>query len=190
MPGILKPHRRLALMLAGALAAVLVWAWGAGLRFNPTPSLPLGLYRLADGLPQRGDAVSFCLSGAWAETAQERDYLKAGSCPHGLRPLLKLLAGLPGDRVTVEDRGIAVTPAGSAVACLWPHTRIRTTDSHGRPVTSSLSGGRIPPGSALVLGTHPGSFDSRYFGLVPLASLRRTVPLLVWNPNKDGNDED
>ena len=33
--------------------------------------------------------------------------------------------------------------------------------------------GIIPPGMAMVLAGHSGSFDSRYFGLVPQENLRR-----------------
>ena len=37
-------------------------------------------------------------------------------------------------------------------------------------------------GMALVLADHPGSFDSRYFGFVPLDSLQRVKPVFVFNP--------
>ena len=102
--------------------------------------------------------------------------------------MLKRLAGLPGDLIQVARDGIRVTPAGSPVACLWLESRIKTVDRHGRPVVSALTSGVIPAGSALVLGEHPGSFDSRYFGLVPLDSLRRTVPVFVWTPKEKNHD--
>ena len=86
------------------LALTLALLFGAGLRFNPTPSLPKGIYRIVSGAPApkdfvRGELVSFCLEGEFAELALERGYLEPGSCPSGLRPLLKRLAGLPGDVV-------------------------------------------------------------------------------------------
>ncbi len=40
--------------------------------------------------------------------------------------------------------------------------------------------GVIPPGWAFALGDHPLSYDSRYWGLVPLAATEKLVPLL-WN---------
>lgn len=182
----MRPKRLTALVLSGgaALISLCLWAWFAGYRCNPTPSLPVGLYRLADGIPQRGDPVSFCLAGPFVRLAAERGYLKPGSCPSGLRPLLKVLAGLPGDLVRVGPDGIRVTSPGARVACPWPNSRIKTADRYGQPVTSALASGVIPPGFALVLGDHPGSFDSRYFGLVPLDSLRRTLPIFVWTPTK------
>lgn len=148
----------LCLLLAGLLAHA------SGLRINPTPSLPKGVYRIASGEPAKGDLVSFCLQGEFADLARERGYLEPGSCPSGLRPLLKRLAGLPGDFIE---------------AC---SLTIRTVDSQGRPMPSTRHSGVIPSGMALVLADHPGSFDSRYFGLVPLESLQRVEPVFLFNP--------
>ncbi|MCB8572295.1 conjugative transfer signal peptidase TraF [Bilophila wadsworthia] len=151
------------LLLAGLLAH------SSGLRINPTPSLPKGIYRLAPehGFVDlaKGDLVSFCLRGEFADLVKERGYLQAGSCDNGLRPLLKRLAGLPGDHIDAA----ALT--------------IRTADSQGRPMPSVLQSGVIPTGMALVLADHEGSFDSRYFGLVPLEALQRVEPVFVFTPN-------
>ena len=148
-----------------ALACGLVFA--AGLRFNPTPSLPKGIYRIVPGTPEKSELVSFCLEGEFAELALERGYLEPGSCPSGLRPLLKRLAALPGD---------FVDPSA------FP---IRVVDSQGRPMPSALlswMSGVVPSGMALVLADHPGSFDSRYFGFVPLESLQWVEPVFVFTP--------
>ena len=152
-----------------ALAAIflimlLALAFAAGLRVNPTPSLPKGLYRIVSGTPARSDLVSFCLEGEFVDLARKRGYLEAGSCPSGLRPLLKRLAGLPGDYI--EGDSLAV----------------RVVDSQGRPMPSVPLSGVIPSGMALVLADHPGSFDSRYFGLVLLGSLQRVEPIFLFNP--------
>ena len=45
---------------------------------------------------------------------------------------------------------------------------------------SAMPEGIVPPGMALLLAEHPGSFDSRYFGLIPLASLRKTEPVFLF----------
>lgn len=154
------------LLLAG------IMAHGSGLRFNPTPSLPKGIYRLAPVSDSgqestalaRGDLVSFCLQGEFADLALVRGYLQAGSCENGLRPLLKRLAGLPGDYIEADSLAV------------------RVVDSQGRPMPSVLASGVIPSGMALVLADHEGSFDSRYFGLVPLDSLQRVEPVFLFNP--------
>jgi conjugative transfer signal peptidase TraF len=146
------------------LALLLALVFGAGLRFNPTPSLPKGIYRLVPGTPERNELVSFCLEGEFADLALERGYLEPGSCPSGLRPLLKRLAGLPSDSIDTA----------SMTVC--------TADSHERFLSPALLPGVVPPGMALVLADHPGSFDSRYFGFVPLESLQRVEPLFTFNP--------
>ena len=42
-----------------ALILVVCLAHAAGFRINPTPSLPKGLYRLAEESPAKGDLVTF-----------------------------------------------------------------------------------------------------------------------------------
>ncbi len=161
---LLNKSMRRVLLFAIWFALVLALAFGAGLRLNPTPSLPKGIYRVVSGVPAKGDLVAFCLEGEFAQLALERGYLEPGSCPSGLRPLLKRLSGLPGD---------VVNPYASPIC---------TEDSHGRPMSAALTPGVIPSGMALVLADHPGSFDSRYFGFVPLDSLQRVKPLFTFNP--------
>lgn len=148
-------------MGAGLGSLLLILAFAAGLRVNVTASVPRGLYLLCPGTPGRGEYAAFCLSGEFAALAKERGYLQAGSCPSGLRPLLKRVAALPGDVVNVS----ALT--------------LRATDSQGRPLPSILHSGPVPAGMALLLADHPGSFDGRYFGLVPLDSLQRVRPLFT-----------
>ena len=101
-------HRRARLALFSViwLLLILALAFGAGLRLNPTPSLPKGIYRISPGTPGKGDLVSFCLEGEYAALARERGYLEAGSCPSGLRPLLKRLAGLPGCLIPSESESV------------------------------------------------------------------------------------
>lgn len=154
--------------------------WVFGLRVNATGSMPRGIYRLAPGAPERGDLVSVCLEdGAFATLALKRNYLRAGACPNGLEPLLKRVAGMPGDLLEIGQDGIAINGK------LWPQSRAVSRDSHGRPMPKAENFGSqtIPGGLALVLSDrHPGGFDSRYFGLVPMASLRKAEPVFLLDP--------
>lgn len=145
------------------LTLIFALVFDAGLRINPTPSLPKGIYRIVSDIPQKNDLVSFCLQGEFAELALERGYLEAGSCENGLRPLLKRLAGMPDDYIEAETLAIC------------------SVDSQERHIPSILQSGVIPFGMALVLADHPGSFDSRYFGLVPLENLQRVEPVFLFN---------
>jgi conjugative transfer signal peptidase TraF len=88
-----------------SFSIITVVFWHLGYRVNLTPSLPVGLYRFVKGPLQRGQIVAFCLDDpAFVQLARERDYLAAGSCPSGLRPLLKEIAGLAGDNIRRHGR--------------------------------------------------------------------------------------
>ena len=156
---------------------LLALLWQAGYRLNLTRSLPAGLYRITGGPVQRGWLASFCLEDAeYVSLARERGYLAAGSCPSGLRPLLKVISGLPGDVIELVEGLITVN--GQSLA----GTAVVDMDSKERPAPPSrLAPGVIQQGRALVLSQHhSGSFDSRYFGLVPLEALRRVEPVLTF----------
>ena len=148
-------------------------------RVNLTPSHPKGLYRLVPGEPERGDYVAFCLppENPLADLALRRGYLGRGPCLSGSQVLLKRLAGLPGDYVGLTDSGLILNGL-PLTGTAWPEA-----DSLGRDLPASLlSSGLIPAGLALVLSQgHPGSFDSRYFGLIPLAALMKAEPVLIFN---------
>jgi len=149
--------------------------WLAGFRFNVTPSMPTGVYRLHPGQAARGDAVCLCLpASTFSNLALERGYLRPGSCPSGVQPLLKRVIGMPGDVVSVSVDGIRIA------GVLQPDSHIAKYDSHARPMPpSALSSGMIPAGMALALSdSNDGGFDGRYFGLVPLNTLQRVTP--VW----------
>lgn len=170
------PREVLFLMLDVAIIVLFV-LWVCGVRVNLTPSVPRGLYLVSHDAPAKGDLVGFCLDqdNPFSELAQERSYLGPGSCPSGLRPLVKKLAGLPGDRLELTPGGIVINDE------LMTGTERPETDRAGRVIPGSLlRPGLIPPDQALVLSPdHPGSFDGRHFGLVPADSLFKIRPLLV-----------
>lgn len=161
------------LVLGGALFEL-------GYRYNLTPSMPKGIYRLAEGqVLGRGDLVSLCLSGTLSSLALERGYLRCGSCPDGSTPLLKFVAGLPGDVVDFGPDGIRVNGR------LQPGSQAQAFDREHRPmpVALDLVPGRIPEGLALVLSDrHSGGFDGRYFGLVPMTELHKVQPVRIFTP--------
>jgi conjugative transfer signal peptidase TraF len=134
----------------------------AGYRVNLTHSLPIGVYRITHDPVKRGSLAAFCLEDPrYIDLARVRDYLAVGSCPSGLRPLLKEVMGLPGDVIGLRDT--LITLNGQSIAG-----------------TALLKPGVIPPGKALVLSLNPSSFDSRYFGLVPLTNLNSVDPIFTF----------
>jgi conjugative transfer signal peptidase TraF len=170
-----------AVFAAGALltTGTLVMAWLCGIRVNDTASMPRGLWQVGAGdEPLRsGEIVTVCLPDtAPIREAAARGYLPAGSCPDGYEPLVKPVAAVAGDRVTVTPRGIAVD--GRPV----PHTAQLVRDSSGRPLRPVAPGVYpVIPGQVWLLSGHdPRSFDSRYFGPIPTANVHGVArPLCV-----------
>jgi conjugative transfer signal peptidase TraF len=145
------------LVLAARLGRLFVW--------NVSPSLPRGLYvlRLA-ATPLRGSIVTFQPPPRVAALIAVRAYLPSGAC------LLKLVVGLPGDKACVGRESFFVN--GRALGS------VASRDSMGRPLSPASFCGVVPAGLAFVATPAPLSFDSRYFGPVPLSSLTVAVP--VW----------
>ena len=126
----------------------------------------------------RKPGADICLEGEFAETARERGYLRPGSCKSGLRPLLKYLAALPGDAVDQSMESILCGKSDSLM-CRWP-VSVKAKDRQGREMRPAILPQTVPDGMALILTPHEGSFDSRYFGLVPLASLQKAEEVLCF----------
>ena len=128
--------------------------------FNWTPSLPysVALVQYGPHTLRRGDYVVFAFAG-------EAQAAYPGL--HG-QPFFKIVRGMPGDAVTVEDRVVAIN--GEVVGQAKTHAYDR------RPL-DPISATVIPPGHYYVQGTSPDSFDSRYraSGLVRAEQVLGTV---------------
>lgn len=163
------------LVLAGVVGMSAVAASVAGLHLNVTASAPVGLWRVTELDPahvQRGMLVSICPPALHiVELMRQRGYLHVGDCSVvGTTPLLKAIIAVAGDRVTVNAKGLTV---------------------NGDVLVSSAPAEGMPPypfgtytvqrGHVWLASTYSrGSFDSRYFGPVPLTNLRgQAVPLVV-----------
>lgn len=165
-------------------ACLALTAWGLGLRINLTPSCPLGIYQLARDMNEQaplapGQQILFCVSlnAPFLSEAMARGYITRGLCQGGLAPLLKPIAALPGDVVTVRRTGVSVN--GRQL----PNSALATQDSSGRPLPSAMVGThRVGIGDVWVISTHHAlSFDSRYFGPVSVSAIQGTVkPLWVF----------
>jgi conjugative transfer signal peptidase TraF len=159
---------RLPRMLATGLAvSILLAVVGAShfIGFNSSPSAaPVGFYWRTAPRPRRGKLVEFCLPEDVAVFAEARGYIGHGSCPGDTESLGKVVTGMPGDVVSVD-------PAAAL-----------KRDTAGRPMTPFPFGQyRVPAGEVWVHGAARNSFDSRYFGPVPIANIRASLePLVTW----------
>jgi len=160
------------------LSLACITASHLGYRINSTPSLPEGIWKV-DPMTrpvQRGQIVSICpVDTAIFQTALSRNYLSWGLCPGGFSSLLKPVAAVPGDQVSVSVEGITVN--GVHV----PNSRATTRDSLGWPLTHVQEGCyTVKPGTIWLVSSHPRSFDSRYFGPLPCANiLGRAKPIWI-----------
>ena len=164
---VLGKRRLPAWIAAVAFAGPFLVFWSSGIRINCSPSLPLGLYKEAtDG---RALLIEFCPEEPSARLAAIRGYRSNGNCPDGAGPLMKPVVASAGDVVEVSDRGIAVN------GLLLPNTAPKTKDSQGRPMEPWPYGEyRVTSGFVWVASSYnPWSFDSRYFGPLPVGIIRR-----------------
>lgn len=172
---LLQDARRASLMAACALG----WGLAASphLRINTTPSMPLGLWGVvspAYALP-RGTAVLACLPGQAAIFASVRGYIAHGDCPGDVEVVLKRIVAVAGDVVTVSEGGLAVN--GVAL----PGTAPRKHDTAGRDMPAVPAGTyAVEPGTVWLSTSQTRSYDSRYFGAVPLVSVHgRAFPIIT-----------
>lgn len=164
-----------ATVIAMVFAAPFVLASAMGIRINISPSLPLGFYRkTAD---PRARLAEFCPQEPYAQIAIERGYRSRGNCPDGAAPLLKPIVANSGDTVYMSDLGISVN------GVLLPNTGPRQRDTRGRSITAWITGRyTVPVGFVWVASSYNRwSYDSRYFGPVPVLQIRGYLrPLLTF----------
>ena len=169
--------RRLCVFI-GVIALIVYAIAAVDLHFNFTPSMPLGIYRLTplskSGV-ERGRFVAVCAPPIAAKLGRHRGYLAAGRCPTATEPLLKVVAAIVGDSVTVSAKGVAVN------GCLLPHSRPLSRDTAGRQL-SPWSPGRfqVRRGELWLYAPNDRSWDSRYWGPASVADISaRAIPVLA-----------
>ena len=163
-----------AVLVSGTLAAAQV----SGFRVNATRSMPVGLWRVAPMLAElhRGEVVTVCPPDtASTRDAAARGYIAAGTCPGGYEPLIKPVAAVAGDQVMVGRAGISVN------GVLLDGTAQLGRDSAGRVLQAVPFGVHpVPAGHVWLLAGHDArSWDSRYFGPVPVSDVQ-AVARPVW----------
>lgn len=155
-----------ALLLAGASAS--------DVQVNFTNSAPHGFWEDKHKAPERGDYVVFCLpmDAEMFKKARSRGNLPVGHCQSGFAPIAKPVVGFAGDVIEVGPTGVSVNgallpasrPNSEAVYDAWPYG------------TYTLEEGQM-----WVMGAHPQSFDSRYYGPVDDYNVESVIaPLWVW----------
>jgi conjugative transfer signal peptidase TraF len=159
--------------VGGSLIILFILVGKSGIRINTTPSLPIGLY-IETTSPS--NLIEFCPSGPFASLAAQRGYRNPGNCADGASPLLKPLVAKAGDIVDLSKAGISVN--GHLLTNTVPLAR----DTERRPLQHFPYGRYVvPSGQVWVASTYnPRSFDSRYYGGVPVSAIQAHLrPLLT-----------
>lgn len=135
--------------------------------FNTTKSMETGFYyqTIDQSNLNYDDIISFKLDEETAKKVHAERYVS----PH--QKLLKLVAGLPGDKVDIINKQVCVTPKGKTMSCSWGE--IKEKDKDGNNTVCLLEPCIIPQNKVLAMATHWGSFDSRYFGLVDISAVTK-----------------
>ena len=131
---------------------------------------------------RRDDVVSFCPPDTWVfREARLRGYLGSGLCEGGYEPLLKPIAAIEGDRVTRTEQGIRIN--GRLIA----NSKRLDHDGSGQALPSPGANNIIvAKGEVWVISSYnPLSFDSRYFGPVPVSKIEGLArPVFVMGPQR------
>jgi len=143
------------------------------LRINTSASLPVGLYRITSD--PSATLIEFCPAEPFGSLSASRAYRGKGNCPDGAEPLMKPLVATAGDIVTTSDRGVAVN------GTLLQNSAPLAFDTKNRRLVHWAFGDyRVPAGDVWVISSYNSrSFDSRYFGPVPLSTVRHRLRPLI-----------
>ena len=145
-----------------------------GLRFPDSllgvrpPGLPYGRYLFRLGAVHRGEVIIFV------------------SPPEPSIDLIKRVIGVAGDRVQIKNGRLWLNDEQVAD----PHAHFSLPDSMRSMNSPRDSFGPIvvPPGSLFVMGDNrDNSWDSRYWGLVPLDSVEARAILIYWPWDSSGD---
>ena len=128
--------------------------------YNPSPSAPIGWYKVTHtNSYQIGDLVAANIPDWAADFAQSRGYLPENT------PVIKTIIGAPGTQFCVRD--------GVLIVSGFMPLNIHSFDSQGREMPVEQEGCRRLSADELLLGSvrYDRSFDSRYFGSVQRTDL-------------------
>jgi conjugative transfer signal peptidase TraF len=126
---------------------------------------PVGLYLRTAPRPGRGKLVEVCLPPTVARFGIERGYIgHSWRCSDGTEAVGKRVLGMTGDLVDIDPASVL------------------KTDTAGRPLQHFPFGKyRLKAGEIWLSGSARNSWDSRYYGGVPIANVRANLtPLLTW----------
>ncbi len=137
-------------------------AWSLGLATQLTKCLPGTAFLISRSVPEevaRGQMVAYASKGLAPLLADGRE-------------VVKIVAGVPGDVVQVDDDGVSVNGRQ------WGPLNPVVMKKAGTSVDKVKRTYRLGDGQFLVLGTMPRSYDGRYWGPIERKQLIGTARVL------------
>ena len=167
------------LTLLGASLITTNVLWWSGWRINLTESEPLGFYRLLPlqdhETPARGTKVELC-PPVWVTPGAFPFYL-SGDCPGGGMPMLKTVVAIPGDHVVVNLRGVRINgrelPNSGQLLRSGKYPWLQLPHQQGSLTLGPRQYWVYGSGATPALAAQ--SFDSRYWGPITIAEIRRVA---------------
>jgi type IV secretory pathway protease TraF len=166
--------------LVGLMLAVLA-PFGLGwLKVNLMPSVKLGVYAITPihGPLHAGELVTFRTAASAALMRDRHGWLA------GFWPMLKPVAGLPGDLVCHGQEGIVIRRADTRDLVAYGPTELPTTFPEAGVCVV------VPDGQIYAASKAAHSLDSRYVGWVPQSAIQGIArPVWTWSgDHRDGVD--
>jgi conjugative transfer signal peptidase TraF len=112
-----------------------------------------------------------------AQEGLARGYLRTGACAGNAEPVGKIVGALPGDTIEIEPGWVAVNNVR------FMRSAVAMRDSASRPLAHVAWGShRVAADQVWLFGFNDHrSWDSRYFGPIPLANVRGQIkPVIAW----------
>ncbi|EJF82641.1 conjugative transfer signal peptidase TraF [Bartonella rattimassiliensis] len=156
------------------IGCFVLFAFSQGFRINYSHSAPIGIWKVNyfQKEMRRGKFMEVCPPEVpIVKMFIEKGYLQSGACSSGAIPFLKPLVAISGDIVHVTEKGISV------------NGHLLKNSKKKRGVLGIPNGEyRVLEGYAWFISSFdPVSFDSRYFGAVPVMNIMGSAkPILTF----------
>ncbi|HHE3712869.1 conjugative transfer signal peptidase TraF (plasmid) [Pasteurella multocida] len=153
---------------------IMLVSYFIGVRINTTPSIPIGIYKVTDKRPTKGDIVSFCPPNtSLFQEVKSRGWVNKGFCNGELGTMMKVLVAEAGDIISIDSSGVFINGKRYPYSKQVPNLNLPVMELHNH----SLIDGEI----LTMTDNNPLSFDGRYYGILNKSVIESVLePILTW----------
>ena len=152
-------------LIAGSIVLLYALVWYVGIYFNiSSNSLPYGIYYQVKRSPLPGDLVASCLTQKIADYGIRKHYLEKGICDTGIQYVLKRVIASEGDVITIKNNQLYKNNYQLKGYPIWQKDGFQQPIERLYNLPYLLHSGEY----WLMSSYHLYSWDSRYFGAVPV----------------------